>query len=393
VSTKHKKEKSDSWQVDKKVLSKPYRKFKRWLVKSGPGVALLAFAVVVTIGAAFLVKSGWPFFKRDLTTTVTAATESLSFSLNKGAQSSWVLPRGDFLVDDKLSANSQCDLQTPVNKFVPDQYLCTVDHSTRLVIEGSAEVSLEVTPDGRWDMAVLSNDDSKIVARVLNDKDEELASYEQEIRFSTTLGEQNKKEDTRSKIPVSIRISIIAASGEVGSHIRYATGISGPPGDFWQPTLLSGNVATFGLNHPGRGKHQILSERLDTGDIVEIYTDDGPDSQKSDDTIWGVATIENRTVLLSDTTEVTQYVIYAVLHTTHRTLRVKRFGSPAGHEIKASVWSIISRWPNGQQAWVILISVILLLTFVLQLSDSLERISLNKKKKGKKHSKRKRKGD
>jgi len=356
-------------------------------------VALLAFAVVVTIGAAFLVKSGWPFFKRDLTTTVTAATESLSFSLNKGAQSSWVLPRGDFLVDDKLSANSQCDLQTPVNKFVPDQYLCTVDHSTRLVIEGPAEVSLEVTPDGRWDMAVLSNDDSKIVARVLNDKDEELASYEQEIRFSTTLGEQNKKEDTRSKIPVSIRISIIAASGEVGSHIRYATGISGPPGDFWQPTLLSGNVATFGLNHPGRGKHQILSERLDTGDIVEIYTDDGPDSQKSDDTIWGVATIENRTVLLSDTTEVTQYVIYAVLHTTHRTLRVKRFGSPAGHEIKASVWSIISRWPNGQQAWVILISVILLLTFVLQLSDSLERISLNKKKKGKKHSKRKRKGD
>ncbi len=111
------------------------------------------------------------------------------------------------------------------------------------------------------------------------------------------------------------------------------------------------------------------------------------------DSIWGVVTIEERSVLLSDTTETTQYVIYAVLHTTHRALTVRRFGAGDGHDIKASGWSIISRWPNGQMTWVIFVSFILVLTFILQLAEALQHKALKSKKKGKKHRKRKRKGD
>jgi len=82
-----------------------------------------------------------------------------------------------------------------------------------------------------------------------------------------------------------------------------------------------------------------------------------------------VATIEARAVAVSGATEVSQYVIHAVLHTTHRSLTVRRFGSSAGHEIKASNWSIISRWPNGQRTWVLFVSITAVLAFALQLSD------------------------
>jgi hypothetical protein len=240
-------------------------------------------------------------------------------------------------------------------------------------------------------LAVTGKSETDFSVEVKDAEDDVLtaATYPQEFRFSTLLGEPNIAGTGLE----SIRIAITAASGVIGSHVHHASGIDNGPSDFWQPMLLAGDVTEFGLNHPGLGKYQIHSERLDTGDIIQIESQKDDVDEEFDDMIWGVASIEKRVVLLSGATEVDQFVIHVVFQTTHRDLRVVRFGSPIGHQIKAPVWSIISRWPNGQQYWVLLISVVLILTFGLQLGDSIRNRRSKKRKKRKKHKQRKRKED
>jgi hypothetical protein len=373
----------------------------RILIKHGPSVSRKVILVLVAFGLLIITLSIGPYFKRDLTTTVTAATESLSFSLIRGLESSWILPPGEFLGEfrddvDFRSSSTKCPIQSegiPIEDFA-HQYLCAYPESTRLVVTGSADVSLDVTPDGHWSMAIVGTDDSNFLLELRDSEDRLLttATRAEEFRFGAKLREGG----LAGKDADSIRIAIVAASGVIGSHVHYAARIDNVPSDFWQPMLLAGDVTTFGINHPGHGKYRIHSERLDTGDIIQIDTERNIFGQESDDTIWGVASIERQTVLLSGVTEVDQFVIHAVLQTTHRDLSVKRFGSPTGHKIMAPVWSIISRWPNGQQYWVLLISVVLILTFGLQLGDSIRDIrseKRNKRKKHKKHKKRKKKED
>ena len=380
--------------IKKSLLQTVYKKLSK-LIRLTPIVTAWLATFLLFLGIAYL--SGalniLKHLTRDLTTTVSAATESLSFSLAKGTQSSWVLPPGVFLGPDKISDDPPCVEAPRENEFVPQEYFCTLTRNTRVVIDGAATITHEVTPTGDWSIVITKGDDPDANIQLQDGGNPELATYEEELRFSTSIGKAAANNDPSRKGPTSIRFPVIAATATVGDHIRYAAGIREEFGAFWQPTLLSGNIATYGLNRPDTGKYQILSERLDTGDIVDIDTKDRKFHMTPEDSIWGVVTIEDRTVLLSDTTETRQYVIYAVLHTTHRSLTVRRFGAGDGHEIKASGWSIISRWPNGQMTWVIFVSFILVLTFILQLTEALQHKSLKSKKKGKKHKNRKRTGD
>jgi hypothetical protein len=349
--------------VPTKTSGKGIRKAARRVISS-PQLS----AVVITI-ALFIVASALfgsyrliGVLTKDLTTTVTAATESLTLSLRDKTQSSWVLPAGDFLVANAITGASPCEEQPLLYGTIPQGFKCKMTNSVRLVVDGAVDVSYEVTPAGKWSVLVGADDSREFVASLLDADDAELLTTSEEIRFSTQLGGEQDESVT------AVRLPFIAATAVLGSHVRYASSIDGDASDFWQPTLLSGNVVTFGKNRPDEGKYHILGEQLDSGDVVSIDSD-GKSGEMSKDSIWGIATIEERSVAISDTTEVSQYMIHAVLHTTHRSLTVRRFGSSEGHEIKASNWSIISKWPNGQRTWVFFISVTVILAFALQLSD------------------------
>lgn len=313
---------------------------------------------------------------KDLTTTVTAATESLTLSLRDKAESSWVLPAGTFLVAEALKGVDSCAEQPLLYGTIPQGFKCEVSTSVRLVVNGATDVYWEVTPDGEWSVLVGADEGTTFVAALLNENDAELLTTSEEIRFSTQLGAEPDK-PTRA-----VRLPLIAATAVLGSHVRYASSIDGDASDFWQPSLLAGNVVTFGKNRPDEGKYHILGEQLDSGDVVNIDSD-SESGDSNEDTIWGVATIEERAVAVSGMTEASQYLIHAVLHTTHRTLTVRRFGSGEGHKIKASNWSIMSRWPNGQKTWVFFVSVTVVLAFALQLSDWIASKAAKSKKKNK----------
>ncbi len=362
------------------------------LLKSTPILVAIISTAIVFLGAGLLFDSYnvRKVLNQDLTTTVTAAAESLSFSLIENTQSSWILPPGKFLLlDEPKKANSlNCRDAPREYEDISQGYSCTPIIRTRLVVEGAANITHKVDPDGKWTVEVGGSNGVDFTVYILDSDDVELARSKREISFEVNLKDDKLDKDLRY-----IRIPIIAATGQIGSDVRYASSIGGEIDDFWEPSLLSGNVTTYALNYPEKGKYEILSERLDSGDIIGIFTRETTSGGESDDTIWGVATIREQTVLLSDTTEIEQYVIYAVLHTTHRALSVNRFGSSDGHEIRASGWSIISKWPNGQETWVAFMSIVLVLTFVLQLADFLKRKPLKSGKKGKKHKKRKGNGD
>jgi len=336
-------------------------------------------AAVITI-ALFIVASGFfgsyqllGVLTKDLTTTVTAATESLELSLREKTQSSWVLPAGKYLVPEALNGIENCQEAPLLYGTIPQGFTCSTTGNLRLVVDGAGDVYNEVTPDGEWSVRVSGEDDPEFVATLFDKDDEAILTTSDEVRFSTYLGGD----------VTAIRLPVIASTAVVGSHVRYASSIDGDASDFWQPTLLAGNVMTFGKNRPDEGKYHILEEQLDSGDIVSIDSGDEA-GDASGDSIWGVATIEERSVTISGATEVSQYMIHAVLHTTHRSLTVRRFGSSEGHTVKASNWSIMSKWPNGQKTWVFFISVTVVLAFALQLSDWLADRPLKSKKKKKK---------
>ena len=376
------------------MLQTAYKHMRKLLGSAPIQTAILVTLIIgLLVGGVAGTLNVLKHLTQSLTTTMTAATESLSFSLAKDTQSSWVFPPGRFLGPDKIAAASVCEAVPPENPSLPDEFICTLGMNTRVVIDGAATVTHTVTPTGGWSTFIAKDDDPDASIQLLDGANENITTFERELRFSSSIEKTVVDDDLWGKSLASIRFPIIAATARVGGHIRYAVGVGETLDNFWQPTLLSGNVATYGLNRPDTGKYQILSERLDTGDIIDIDTKDREFHMSRSDSIWGVVTIENRTVLLSDTTETQQYVIYAVLHTTHRGLTVRRFGARDGHEIKASGWDIIARWPNGQEAWVFFVSSILVLTFVLQLADPMKGKRLKTKKKRKKHSKRKRKGD
>lgn len=340
--------------------------------------AIITIALFLVASVAFGSFRLLGILSKDLTTTVTAATESLTLSLREKTQSSWILPAGDFLVPGAMKNIETCAEQPLLYGSIPQGFKCNVSESVRLTVDGAAEVYWEVTPDGEWSMVVGADGGAAFTASLFDASDTQLLTTSEEIRFSTQLGP-----DQDSSV-AAVRLPLIAATAVLGSHVHYASSIDGDAGDFWQPTLLAGNVVTFGKNRPDEGKYHILGEELDAGDVVSIdSTGTGSDESDggADHSIWGVATIEDRAVAVSDTTEVSQYLIHAVLHTTHRTLTVRRFGAADGHKITASNWSIMSKWPNGQKTWVFWASVTAVLAFSLQLSDWIASKAKKSKKK------------
>ena len=361
--------------MSSKNRGKGLRKAVRRVISS-PHLSAVAITLVLLILASLFFGSYRLIgvLTKDLTTTVTAATESLTLSLRDKTPSSWVLPAGIFLVAEAISGARRCEEQPLLYGTIPQGFKCDMTKSVRLVVDGAVDIRHEVTPDGEWSVLVGADDDREFVASLLDANDAELLTTSEEIRFSTQLGGELNESVT------AVRLPFIAATAVLGSHVRYSASIENDFSDYWQPTLLTGNVITFGKNRPEEGKYHILSERLDSGDIVSIESGDEP-TETSEDSIWGIATIEQRSVVISDTTEVFQYMIHAALHTTHRSLTVRRFGSGDGHKIRASNWSIMSKWPNGQKTWVFFISATVVLAFALQLSDWIASKAAKSKKK------------
>ncbi len=345
--------------------------------------AAIVTAVIFLIGGFFFGSTRLlAVLTEDLTTTITAATESLEISLRDESESSWVLPAGEFLVPVAMKRDIRCNELELLYGQIPQGFSCSTDRNVRLVVQGAAAIRWDVTPDGNLSVRVRANGDPEFRATLHDTDDAELLATSEELRFTTLLG------DDRGGAARSLRLPLIASTAVLGSHVRYSSSVAGSQNDFWQPTLLAGHVVTFGKNRPDKGKYHILSEQLDSGDVVYVDADDEaadkpnqssstapeeatepPEEDSEKDTIWGVATVEQRAVAVSETTEVEQYLIHAVLHTTHRALTVRRFGSTEGHTIKASNWSIMSKWPNGQKTWVFFVSVTVVLAFALQLSD------------------------
>jgi len=373
--------------VPTKKLRKKTRNFVRRILSSSFlsdrifAVALLVIAIVLLASIMSPI-----FLSKYLTTTVTGATESLTLSLREKTQSSWVLPAGYFLVPAAMHKIDTCAELPLLYGSIPQGFRCHMSESVRLVVDGAADVHWEVTPEGKWSMLVNTNADMTFTVSLFDEDDAELLKTSEEVRFSTRLGSEPEMAAT------AVRLPLVASTAVLGSHARYASSIEGNENDFWQPTLLTGNVVTFGKNRPDEGKYHILDEALDSGDVVYIDSfdksrdesrreKDDAENDEIKDSIWGVVTLEERAVSVSDTTEVTQFMIHAVLHTTHRTLTVRRFGA-ARHKIKASNWSIVYRWPWGQKLWVIFVSVTGALAFALQLSDWIaSRAAKSEKKK------------
>jgi len=322
-----------------------------------------------------------------LTSTITASTEALSFSLQEDRQSSWILPVGMFLVTTDPSNNNDCNAMT---EFVGGidlliGYQCTSGSNTRLEINGAAEVAVMITPAGKLRLTVKPHGKSPLDVRVVNAEDESLFPPQLELGYETTLP---------AKIPDSddvyqVRVPLIATSAQVGSHLHYVSTVDTSPDDFWQPALLSGNVSIIAQNHPDSEKFDVLNEPLDTGDVLGIGRNVSEDEQGDEytpddaktDLVWGVATIGRQATTMSGTTEIDQFMIHVVLHTTHRQLSVRRFGTRVGHTVAASRWSILSRWPNGQKAWLSFVTAAFLLTTILTLGECIRDNPLRKKKK------------
>jgi hypothetical protein len=376
---------------------------------------LFIFFALVLASQRFGVFSITKIQNEGLTSTITASTEALSFSLQEDRQSSWILPAGMFLVttidppedEDKdmdcsdriehIDGTEHEDGTEHIDNDFLIGYQCAFGSNARLEINGAAEVAVMITPAGNLRLTVKPHGKSPLDVRVDNAEDESLFPPQLELGYETTLP---------AKIPNSediyqVRVPLIATSAQVGSHLHYVSTVDTSPDDFWQPALLSGNVSIIARNHPDFEKFDVLNEALDTGDVLgigrNVSEDEQDDESKPDDEykpddektdlVWGVATIGRQATTLSGTTEIDQFMIHVVLHTTHRQLSVRRFGTRgtrAGHIVAASRWSILSRWPNGQKAWVSFVTAAFLLTTILALGECIRDNPLSNKKKNRK---------
>lgn len=343
----------------------------RYLVASGITILGL-FVLGVVTGAVSLRSFERPFF----TTTIAASTELIAFSKLPEQEASWNLPPGTFSIlgDTNLESCESSQLETA----------CVVPDNSRLVVNCAAQVTLQVAPDGAWSMTVTGTSVDGSEIRLLDGNDKELLRSTDYLSFSAEHGRP-------------FRMPFVASQAQVGANLRESRTIDNVAYDYWQPILLDGHVQMSADNKPGREKYQVLSEKLDRGDVLQVGArddraepascPDNPDeaglndSRTIADPIWGLLTIGvvGPEIVASERDgdpewppEETAF-FQVVLHTSVPTLQVTRFGAPDGHQIKASSWAVLQKRPNLQSAWIAFVSAILVFTFIVELSGVLRR--------------------
>lgn len=311
--------------------------------------------VVLLLLIAFWSKSlGGLAAERILTTTVTATTESFTFMTSDNRETAWTLPPGKFSILG-IADGGQCMTHGY-------ESVCEYAENTRFVIDGAAGVVLQTAPTGGWTLSVSASNDLPIDVRLYDTEERLLLQSDQFLDFHARAGE------------AAIRVPFVADSAVLGADLHQSSTIDGSPDDFWQPILLRGDVLMIADNKPGREKYEVLSERLDPGDVIHIGSDNAEQANDGGSPVWGMVSIATDDA--DDNIPSGPFEI--VLHTSVRDLSVTRFGAPDGHVIRVSSWTIWQKWPNGQSAWVAFVSAILILTFILELAASLNE---TKKKK------------
>lgn len=310
-------------------------------------------AIVVTAIGVFLIVVSFGVLRPGsfnnplLTTTLNAATESFSFRTPGTRESAWSLPPGEFSILG-TSDSPECD-----SNFL--ETVCRYSDNTRLVVDGSADVVMQMDPVGGWSLSVAETESKPASITLFDARGKELLQSAQLLQYHATNPE------------TAIRFPFVADSAVLGADLHQTSTIDGTPYDFWQPVLLSGDVLMIADNRPSRETYKVLEERLDPGDVVQVGDNKSASPESGQSSVWGMVTVASGDAGSSVGTTVFQ----VVLHSSFREVSVRRFGAPEGHVIRASYWTIRQKWPNGQSAWVFFISVVLVLTFVLELRSSL----------------------
>lgn len=383
-----------------------------------------AFASVFFLGVVSLLLFSWAaggiatrLYSFAATTTVVAESESLRIRLNPGREQSWSLPPGEFVFVDS-EVRTDCEQKKIVRTLRESR--CAVGGNTRLEIAGGAEVALQIAADGSW-IATVARDgrcdsvatrsreaDCGFSASVIDSTGKELVTTRQSLSFRA------------SPVHETIRLPLIGESVLLGTDLHEKLSISNEVHDYWQPVLLSGSVRIIARNWPFRDSYNILEESLDVADVVRIgdpWVE--PDAQGSvsakpegrsllvreavadaegqfsfagETRVWGMAEIRvadawqptrkisydppesSREPALSVDSAGTasdeyqrEYQISTILHSSVPSLEVSRFGAPEGHQIKASSWTVLAKWPTAQSTWVFFISLIVISQFYMQL--------------------------
>lgn len=315
--------------------------------------SILLACFLLLIAARFLGVSLASLFQHRTTTTITATTQSISMHFAEGRDSSWSLPPGKFSIIG-VAESPTCDVK-------PIESVCTFDENTRLSLKGAANLSMQISSSGEWLISISNAGSTEFEVEVFNKNSELILQSNQflDYRVAPTAAE--------------IRLPIVADSVVVGTDLHESATIDGNDDDFWQPVLLAGDVLIVASNSPGREKYEVVSERLDPGDVVHIGAASGEDTSAEAVSIWGMITITSFGASSSESGNSAQRNINAVLHTTVRELSVTRFGAPEGHVVKAPRWTILAKWPNGQAAWILFVSLALLFSFIFEITSVLDR--------------------
>ena len=333
----------------RKAMRKAGRKLTRLYKANALSLGMTIFGVLL-IAVGFGVLRPGSFKDPLLTTTVNASTESFQFFTPKGRESAWSLPPGQFSILGAAEEDSGCES----SGF---ESVCEFTANTRLEIAGAAEVKMQMVPTGGWVLSVAETESSETDVKLFDVEGKLLLQSSQLLEFYAATP------------PNAIRLPFVADSAVLGADLRQSSTIDGSAYDFWQPVLLSGDVLMISNNRPNRETYTVLEERLDPGDLAHIGAPDKKNNAEERDAVWGMVTV----TLADSPNTVGMAVFHVVLHTSRHEVYVTRFGAPEGHVIRASYWSIRQKWPNGQSAWVFFVSVTLVLTFILQLGQSLKK--------------------
>ncbi len=325
------------------------QQFRRAAAWMGPWRLAILITTVGVLGimVGFGVLRPGSFNDPLLTTTLNASTESFSFRTPQQRESTWSLPPGEFSILGS-SDNRGCE-----SNFL--ETVCRFPGNTRLVVDGAADVSMQMSPDGGWMLSIAETEDQAADITLFDAAGEELLMSTQLLEYHAASPE------------LAIRFPFVASAAVLGSDLHQKSTIDGTAYDFWQPVLLSGDVLMIADNRPSRENYKVLEERLDPGDVVHVGGDGEDEEQAAQSTVWGMVTVASG----NEASSIGTTLFQVVLHTSFREVTVRRFGAPEGHIIRASYWTIRQKWPNGQSAWVFFVSAVLVLTFILELQGAL----------------------